>query len=112
MALAERRELFSFNSLQTYLIPASEIVNMDLLPAVRPRFSQRYRPKRCFCLASWGGTCLSQLMITLAPPALHNRERNRWTVDLLNIQSGDRIVEIGCGPGLALEGCLVRVGDG
>jgi ubiquinone/menaquinone biosynthesis C-methylase UbiE len=41
-----------------------------------------------------------------------NRERNHWTVDSLNIQSGDRIIEIGCGPGLALEDCLVRVGDG
>lgn len=41
-----------------------------------------------------------------------NRERNSWTVDLLNIQDGDRIIEIGCGPGLALEGCLSRAGDG
>ncbi len=35
-----------------------------------------------------------------------NRERNHWTVDLLNIQSGDRFIEIGCGPGIALEDCL------
>ncbi len=41
-----------------------------------------------------------------------NRERNDWTVDLLNVQSGDRIIEIGCGPGLALEACLARAGDG
>ena len=41
-----------------------------------------------------------------------NRERNYWTVDLLNVQSGDRVIEIGCGPGLALEACLARAGDG
>lgn len=41
-----------------------------------------------------------------------NRERNDWTVDLLNVRSGDRVIEIGCGPGLALEACLARAGDG
>jgi trans-aconitate methyltransferase len=37
-----------------------------------------------------------------------NRDRNRWTVELLEIQPKDRVLEIGCGPGLALEGCLAR----
>lgn len=41
-----------------------------------------------------------------------NRRRNAWTVELLNIQPGDRVLEIGCGPGLALEMCAARVGDG
>ena len=41
-----------------------------------------------------------------------NRERNEWTVALLNVQSTDRIIEIGCGPGLALEACLARAADG
>jgi SAM-dependent methyltransferase len=41
-----------------------------------------------------------------------NRERNYWTVDLLNVQSGDRVIEIGCGPGVALEACLARARDG
>jgi ubiquinone/menaquinone biosynthesis C-methylase UbiE len=41
-----------------------------------------------------------------------NRERNLWTVDLLSIQPGDRIVEIGCGPGVALEACLAKVREG
>lgn len=31
-----------------------------------------------------------------------NRARNRWTVDLLDIQPTDRILEIGFGPGLGL----------
>jgi len=31
-----------------------------------------------------------------------NIERNRWTVDLLNVQPSDRVLEIGFGPGLAI----------
>jgi trans-aconitate methyltransferase len=41
-----------------------------------------------------------------------NRERNYWTVDLLDVQPRDRVFEIGCGPGIALEACLTRTGDG
>ncbi len=32
-----------------------------------------------------------------------NRERNVWTVALLDIQRGDRVLEIGFGPGLAIQ---------
>jgi trans-aconitate methyltransferase len=32
-----------------------------------------------------------------------NRERSRWTVDLLHIDPNDRVLELGCGPGVALE---------
>lgn len=35
-----------------------------------------------------------------------NRHRGRWTVGLLELQPGDRVLEIGCGPGLALQACL------
>ncbi|MBH0201019.1 MAG: class I SAM-dependent methyltransferase [Nitrospira sp.] len=41
-----------------------------------------------------------------------NRDRNRWTVNLLDIKAHDRILEIGCGPGLALEDCLARAIQG
>lgn len=34
-----------------------------------------------------------------------NRERNRWTVELLAPRPGDEILELGCGPGLALAEC-------
>ncbi len=34
-----------------------------------------------------------------------NRRRNLWTAELLRIQPGDRVLEIGCGPGLALKAC-------
>lgn len=39
-----------------------------------------------------------------------NLRRNRWTVDLLAPVSGERVLEIGCGPGVALELCLARDG--
>ncbi len=32
-----------------------------------------------------------------------NRERNRWTVSLLDVRPNDRVLEIGFGPGLAIE---------
>lgn len=41
-----------------------------------------------------------------------NRDRNRWTVDLLDITAHDRILELGCGPGLALKDCLTRATQG
>ena len=31
-----------------------------------------------------------------------NIERNRWTVDVLNVQPADHVLEIGFGPGLAI----------
>ncbi|MEO4041165.1 class I SAM-dependent methyltransferase [Hoeflea sp. CAU 1731] len=39
-------------------------------------------------------------------------ERSRWTVDLLKLQEGQDILEIGCGPGLALENCLAVLSAG
>ena len=33
-----------------------------------------------------------------------NRKRNEWGVSLLDVKSGARVLEIGCGPGLALDG--------
>jgi len=32
-----------------------------------------------------------------------NRKRNEWGVSLLDVKNGARVLEIGCGPGLALE---------
>jgi trans-aconitate methyltransferase len=41
-----------------------------------------------------------------------NRSRNRWTVALLDVQPRDRVLEIGCGPGLALHACAERAVEG
>ncbi|HEY5876036.1 MAG TPA: class I SAM-dependent methyltransferase, partial [Ilumatobacteraceae bacterium] len=41
-----------------------------------------------------------------------NRERSAWTVDLLDVQPDDRILELGYGPGLGLEAALVRLSTG
>ena len=39
-----------------------------------------------------------------------NRQRNQWTVDLLRLTPGDRVLEIGFGPGLALRHAATQVG--
>jgi SAM-dependent methyltransferase len=41
-----------------------------------------------------------------------NRARNRWAVDLLDIQPDERVLELGCGPGVALAAIAERVVDG
>jgi ubiquinone/menaquinone biosynthesis C-methylase UbiE len=39
-----------------------------------------------------------------------NRQRNVWVVSLLEVQAGDRVLEIGFGPGLAIAELSRRVG--
>jgi 2-polyprenyl-3-methyl-5-hydroxy-6-metoxy-1,4-benzoquinol methylase len=41
-----------------------------------------------------------------------NRARSRWVVDLLDIQPADRVLELGCGPGVALHILSQRARDG
>ncbi len=41
-----------------------------------------------------------------------NRERSCWTVDLLHIDPDDRVLELGCGPGVALEHVARRLLSG
>jgi len=41
-----------------------------------------------------------------------NRQRNRWTVELLQLDPDDRVLEIGCGPGLALAACAEHLENG
>jgi ubiquinone/menaquinone biosynthesis C-methylase UbiE len=41
-----------------------------------------------------------------------NRRRNQWTVELLNIAPGDRVLELGFGPGLALAAAAERATSG
>jgi SAM-dependent methyltransferase len=41
-----------------------------------------------------------------------NVARNRWAVDLLELQPSDRVIELGCGPGVALAAIAERVANG
>lgn len=41
-----------------------------------------------------------------------NRERTRRTVELLGVRSGDRVLEIGFGPGLGIEAMARLAGEG
>jgi cyclopropane fatty-acyl-phospholipid synthase-like methyltransferase len=41
-----------------------------------------------------------------------NRRRNLRTVELLRIRPNDGVLEIGCGPGLALAACAENLGSG
>lgn len=41
-----------------------------------------------------------------------NRRRNIWTADLLEIAPDDRVLEIGCGPGMALREIATRLDTG
>jgi ubiquinone/menaquinone biosynthesis C-methylase UbiE len=41
-----------------------------------------------------------------------NVRRGRWTVDLLELSPPDRVLEVACGPGVALEACLALLAQG
>jgi len=41
-----------------------------------------------------------------------NRQRNEWTVDLLALEPRYSVLEIGCGPGLALKGSAAILTEG
>lgn len=42
----------------------------------------------------------------------NNRSINAWIVQLLDIQPADHILEVGCGPGLAIQGFAARAKEG
>ena len=56
----------------------------------------------------WGGYLAGWVMGHRAS----NRERNRWVVSLLHVQPTDRILEIGFGPGVAVEALSRLATDG
>src|SRR5215467_4037140 len=41
-----------------------------------------------------------------------NVARNRWAVQLLDVQPGDRVIELGCGPGVAIAALASRANRG
>jgi trans-aconitate methyltransferase len=41
-----------------------------------------------------------------------NVRRNRWAVELLEVQPTDRVIELGCGPGVAVAALAERATQG
>jgi SAM-dependent methyltransferase len=41
-----------------------------------------------------------------------NVRRNRWAVELLDVQPTDRVIEVGCGPGIAIAALACRATQG
>jgi SAM-dependent methyltransferase len=41
-----------------------------------------------------------------------NVQRNRWAVELLEVQPTDRVIELGCGPGVAIAALADRANQG
>jgi SAM-dependent methyltransferase len=41
-----------------------------------------------------------------------NVQRNRWAVELLDVQPGDHVIELGCGPGVAIAALAARATHG
>ena len=54
----------------------------------------------------WLGRIAGRLM------ARANRGLNAWAIDLLDLEPGDRVLEIGCGPGIGLALALDEVSPG
>jgi len=58
--------------------------------------------------AGWLGSLAGQIMAHRPS----NIARNQWMIEQLGLQPGDRLLEIGYGPGLALEFALKKITDG
>jgi SAM-dependent methyltransferase len=56
----------------------------------------------------WGGRAAGWVMAKRGS----NRERNLWTVGLLAVEPDDRVLEIGFGPGIAIEAIARRATNG
>jgi trans-aconitate methyltransferase len=70
---------------------------------LRRRFVRQFhRPAGLF------GRVIGRVMATRSS----NVQRNRWAVDQLAVRPTDRVLEIGFGPGIAIEALVARVTDG
>jgi ubiquinone/menaquinone biosynthesis C-methylase UbiE len=100
--LADRLKPIPFASAGTGVAPA---VQRGRCRSVR----MRLRSRRCPQL-DWpqglGGRPAGAVMVRMNAPA------NRWAIDLLEVRPGDRVLDIGCGPGLAVSVAAARLGAG
>lgn len=69
----------------------------------RKQISRQFRKPR-----GWPGALAGWVMAH----RYSNRHRNAWVVDLLGIAPDDRVLEIGCGPGIALAAVAARLKAG
>jgi SAM-dependent methyltransferase len=74
-------------------------IRQEIFRRVAPQFG---------CPSGTFGHIAGWIMATRAS----NRERNRWVVSLLEIEPGDRVLEVGFGPGLAMEAIARLAVDG
>lgn len=80
-----------------------ERITVRLPPALRDRVvGQFHRPSGPL------GRVVGRIMATRSS----NVERNRWAVDQLDVRPTDRVLEIGFGPGIAVEALAARVAEG
>jgi ubiquinone/menaquinone biosynthesis C-methylase UbiE len=56
----------------------------------------------------WLGRFVGWIMATRPS----NRARNQWTIELLDVQPNDRVLELGCGPGVGLKASTTRATHG
>ncbi len=93
--------------------PESSLLSMCKPSRGKPKEPmERFREQFARPTGFWG-----QVAGVIMAHAPSNRKRSSWTVSLLNIQPGDRILEIGFGPGvtihemsrIALEGPIVGI---
>lgn len=70
-------------------------------------FMQRFRAQFGKPVGFWG-----QVAGWIMGHRPSNRERNAWAASLLNVQPSDHVLEIGCGPGLAIARMSTLVSHG
>src|SRR5258708_36419580 len=82
------------------------------LPGKRSRTSIRERFLGMFATQLGNPRGLLGILIGRVIFTRGNTSINRWIVQLLDIQPSDRILEVGCGPGLAIQGFAAHATQG
>ncbi len=70
----------------------------------------RATSRRCCCSVSSSSLRSTTGWVMGHRPS--NVQRNRWAVGLLDVQPSERVIELGCGPGVALQALAERASQG